>query len=80
MEPPVRTECRRNWDAIQPHILALLLTLSWELIALSSSQCVQLFQRHHYLPGMGGTIVNATNEVLVLGASHFEGKTVNKMT
>lgn len=36
MEPPVRPERRRNWDAIQPHILALLPTRSWELTALSS--------------------------------------------
>lgn len=28
MEPPVRPERRRNWDAIQPHILALLPTRS----------------------------------------------------
>lgn len=54
MEPPVRPECRRSWDAIQPHILALLPTPSWELTALSSSQCIQLFQRHPLSARHGG--------------------------
>lgn len=70
MEPPVRPERRRNWDSIQPHILALLPTQSWELTALFSNQCIQLFQKHlsstYYVPGIGRYHSEHDKEVLVL--------------
>lgn len=78
-------ERRRNWDAIQPHILAPLPTQSWEFTALSSNRCIQLFQPEmsvqHPLHARhwGHSSEHLKRGPGPQGASSLAGKTVNRM-